>query len=237
MPRTLTRLSIAVLTCLTPAFAGPVTDFETAYGEMYAGYRSALFATNSGSAEKSAAALKGLETQWGTLAATYRDTPPPQYEADPQWAETIAAVSGSIAKASEAVAKGNLPESHETLEAVREAFNALHARNGVETFSDRMNAYHAEMERIIGLDLTVLDAPAKQTVLEHAAVLAYLAQDVLSAPPTNAEGNADYASLSAAMQASVDQLLTAARAGDDAAIKAAVGGLKVPYSKFFLKFG
>jgi hypothetical protein len=237
MPRTITRLSIAVLACLTPAFAGPVTDFESAYGEMYAGYRSALFATNSGSAEKSAAALQGLEQKWTALTATYGDAPPPQYEADPKWGETIASVTGSITKAREAVARGQLPESHETLEHVREAFGALHARNGIETFSDRMNAYHAEMEQTLGLDLTVLDAPAKQTLLEHAAVLAYLAQNVLSAPPANAEGNADYASLSAAMQASVDQLVAAARAGDDAAIKAAVGGLKVPYSKFFLKFG
>lgn len=237
MSRTITRLSIAVLASLTPAFAGPVTDFETAYGDMYAGYRSALFATNSGSAEKSAAALKGLEQQWTSLVASYGETPPPQYADDPNWNEMIADVTGSIAKATEAVANGNLPESHETLEGVREAFSALHARNGIETFSDRMNAYHAEMEVILGLDLATLDAPAKQTVLEHAAVLAYLAQDVLSAPPPSAADDPDYAALSAAMQASVDQLLTAARAGDEAGIKAAVGGLKVPYSKFFLKFG
>ena len=53
MPRAITCLSVAFLACLAPAFAGPVTDFETAFGEMYAGYRSALFATNSGDAEKS----------------------------------------------------------------------------------------------------------------------------------------------------------------------------------------
>lgn len=237
MPRIITRLSIAVLASLTPAFAGPVADFETAYGEMYAGYRSALFATNSGSAEKSAAALDGLGQQWAAMIATYGENPPPQYEDDANWDAMIAEVSGSIAKATEAVANGDLPKSHETLEGVREAFSALHARNGIETFSDRMNAYHAEMEKILGLDLAALDAPAKQTVLEHAAVLAYLAQDVLTAPPPGASDSPDYAALSAAMQASVDQLVTAARSGDDAGIKAAVGGLKVPYSKFFLKFG
>ncbi|MFM7445641.1 MAG: hypothetical protein ACKO2N_17320 [Tabrizicola sp.] len=232
-----TTLALAFLACTAPAFAGPVTDFEAAYGQMYAGYHNALFATNSGNAEKSAAALDGLQEQWDALVSTYGQTPPPQYEADAQWPDTIAEVSSRLTKAIEAVKEGNLPEGHETLEHVREAFSALHARNGVETFSDRMNAYHAEMEQIIGLDLATMDAAAKQTVLEHAAVLAYLAKDVLSAPPANAAGDADYAALSGAMQASVDQLLTAARAGDDAAIRAAVGGLKVPYSKFFLKFG
>ena len=75
------------------------------------------------------------------------------------------------------------PNSHATLEAVREAFGALHARNGIETFSDRMNAYHAQMEHILGLDLSALDAAGKQAMLEQAAVLAYLAQDVLAGPP------------------------------------------------------
>lgn len=237
MSRKTPHFALAFLACSVPAFAGPVTDFEAAYSKMYAGYRSALFTTNSGNADTSAAALDRLQTQWDALVSTYGQTPPPQYEADPQWPETIAEVSSRLARAAEAVGKGNLPERHETLEHVREAFSALHARNGIETFSDRMNAYHAEMEQILALDLATLDAAAKQTVLEHAAVLAYLAHDVLSAPTANAEGDADYATLSGAMQASVDQLLAAARAGDDAAIKAAAGGLKVPYSKFFLKFG
>ncbi len=237
LPRNIAPLSIAVLAFLAPAFAGPVTDFEAAYGEMYAGHRSALFATNSGNAGKSAAALQGLEKQWEALIANCGETPPPQYESDPDWGARIADVSDSIAKAGDAVAKGDLPASHETLEAVREAFSDLHARNGIETFSDRMNAYHADMEQILGLDLAALDAAGKQTLLEHAAVLAYVAQDVLSAPPANAKGSADLESQSAALQASVDQLVTAARAGDEAAIMTAVGGLKVPYSKFFLKFG
>ena len=187
MARKSAQLSLFLLAFAGPALAGPVTDFEAAYGDMYAGYRSALFVTNSGNAEKSAAALDGLQKQWDALLATYGQTPPPQYEADPKWGETLAEVSGSIAKASEAVAAGNLPESHESLEGVREAFSALHARNGIETFSDRMNAYHAKMEQILGLDMATLDAGAKQKLLEHAAVLDYLAQDVLSDPPANAD--------------------------------------------------
>ena len=214
-----------------------MADFETTYDQIYAGYRNALFATNSGNAEKSAAALQGLDKNWGALITAYGPTPPPQYEVDPRWAEMIAEVSDSLAKARDEAAKGDLPASHKTLEAVREAFSALHARNRIETFSDKMNAYHAEMERVLGIDMAALDTPAKQSLLEHVAVLAYLMQDVLANPPASANGNADYGALSAAMQASVDQFVTAARAGDDSALKAAVGGLKVPYSKFFLKFG
>ena len=100
-----------------------------------------------------------------------------------------------------------------------------------------MNAYHAEMEVILGIDLSAMDAAAKQVLLEHAAVLAYLAEDVLSAPPPAAPGNPEYAPLADAVQNSVDQFLAAARSGDEAALRSAIGGLKVPYSKLFLKFG
>ena len=79
-------LSVAFALCSAPAFAGPVADFETPYDQIYAGYRNALFATNSGNAEKSAAALHGLDKNWGALITAYGPTPPPQYEVDPRWA-------------------------------------------------------------------------------------------------------------------------------------------------------
>jgi hypothetical protein len=237
MSRKHTVLSIALLSFTAPAFAGPVADFEAKYDQMYAGYRSALFATNSGNAEKSTAALQSFGKTWTDLLSAYGTAPPPQYEDDAKWSTTMSEVSAALAKANEEVATGDLAASHVTLEAVREAFSDLHARNGIETFSDRMNAYHAEMERVLDADTATLDAPAKQRLLEHAAVLAYLAGDVMTNPPPQAQGNAEFDARSAALQASVDAFLGAARAGDDTALKAAIGGLKVPYSKLFLKFG
>jgi hypothetical protein len=237
MPKRNLLLSLAFCAFGAPAFAGPVSDFETSFDEMYATYRTALFATNSGNAEKSAQAVQGLGQQWQSLMATYGQAPPPQYADDALWPAMGAEVSDTVAKAQAEVAAGDLAASHLTLEAVREAFSALHARNGIERFSDRMNAYHAAMENILDLDLTTMDEAAKQALLEHAAVLDYLAKDVLSDPPANATDNPDYAVLSAAMRGSTDALLAAARAGDEAGLRAAVAGLKVPYSKFFLKFG
>ncbi|MGO4910378.1 hypothetical protein ACEN2J_18880 [Pseudorhodobacter sp. W20_MBD10_FR17] len=237
MKRVFALLPIAFTLACQPAFAGPVAEFDAAFDGMYASYRVALFATNSGNAEKSAAAMAGMEQQWQGLLASYGQTPPPQYEDDTLWPDMTAEVSKTLAKAQDEVTSGDLAASHLTLEAVRESFSALHARNGIERFSDRMNAYHAEMEHVLELDLTVLDAAAMQRVLEHAVVLDYLAQDIAVLPPAGTEGDAEYNSLSSAMLASVDALLTAARAADEAAVKAAIGGLKVPYSKLFLKFG
>ena len=226
-------LSLAV----GPVMAGPVADFETAYDATYSTYRTALFVTNTGDATKSAAALGKLDQTWTGLMAQYRASPPPQYEADPLWDQTMAEVSAIVGQAKAEVASGDLPKAHGTLEAIRAALGSLHARNNVETFSDRMNAYHAEMEAILASDTANLDASRRQILLEHSAVLSYLAADVLAAPPASATDSAEFATLAAAFQTSVDQFVAAARSGDDTAITAAIGGLKVPYAKLFLKFG
>jgi hypothetical protein len=71
---------------------------------------------------------------------------------------------------------------------------------------------------------------------EDAAVLSYLADDVAAHPAPEASDPA-YAPLLTAVMTSVTTLREAARAGDAAAAKQAINGLKPAYSKFFLKFG
>ncbi|MCB1332334.1 MAG: hypothetical protein KDK26_01450 [Roseivivax sp.] len=219
------------------AWAGPVAEFETAFRQTYGAYRVALFRTNAGQQADSVAALGQVQAGLTAMMARYRDAPPPHYADDPQWAETLDKVAALVAAAQGEVDAGQLPQAHETLEGVRDLIGDLHARNSVETFSDRMNAYHAEMEHVLALDLSGLDAAAMGDLRERAGVLGYLAQDVLGAPPPEAAGNAEYDGLAKAFAGSVEALRAAVRGDDAEQIKAAVGGLKVPYSKLFLKFG
>jgi hypothetical protein len=214
------------------ALAGPVADFNAAFGGMYARYRAALFATNAGDPEKAGKAVAAFATAWSDTMAPYADAPPPQFADDPMWGDTLAAVGGEVKAAEAAVAGGDLPGAHETLEAVRGEIGALHDRNGIETFSDRMNAYHAAMEAVLESDPAMV-----QSMLEQAAVLAYLADDVLKAPPPGAATNDEYVSLAEEFRASVEGFRAAARSGSPQEIKAAASRLKVPYSKLFLKFG
>lgn len=220
-----------------PALAGAVADFEKTYDTAYANYRAALFATNSGNAAKSDGAIKQLDGTWTKLTAQYGASPPPQFEDDPLWGQTIKEVTSLLDQAKTQATAGDLPTAHATLEGIREALGILHARNNVETLSDRMNAFHAEMEVILGMEMTNLDVAAKQSLLEHSAVLAYLAADVLSDPSAELIENPEFGTLAIGLQTSVDQFVAAARVGDDAALLASVRALKVPYSKLFLKFG
>ncbi|TPE51442.1 hypothetical protein [Amaricoccus solimangrovi] len=214
--------------------AGKAGEFDTAFSDMYASYRSALFETNAGKAESARGALEALDSQLGALAATYGAAPPPRYAEDPSWSGTLASAQGMVATATREAEEGRLPEAHESLEGVRDLFWELDRRNGAQSFSDRMNAYHAEMETILGRDLGTLGAEEVATLREQAAVLAYLAGEVTRAPHPGGPG---YEELAGRFTASVEAMLAAARSGDPERIRAAAAGLKPAYSRLFLKFG
>ncbi|HBN31060.1 MAG TPA: hypothetical protein DD416_07520 [Rhodobacteraceae bacterium] len=112
----------------------------------------------------------------------------------------------------------------------------LHIRNGLYTFSDRMNTYHAKMEHVLGNDYQGFDNAGLKVLNEDVAVLAALAEGIIDHPAPKA-GNEAYAGLVAGLKASVDALQAATRNGDAAAAKAAIGGLKPAYTRLFAKFG
>jgi len=219
------------------AVAGPVADFEKSLRDAYGDYRAALFLTNSGKLAESAEIIAAFKDKWAKLEKNWGKSPPPQYADDPKWKETLDEVSATLSKAASEIDGGALPAAHATLEEVREAISGLHERNGITSFSDRMNAYHAVMEQVLGKDIAKLDAVAMDEVQEQAAVLKYLASDAVSHPPAEAVGSSEFDGLAKAVSASADAVVTAARAGDIEKLKAAIGKLKPAYAKFFLKFG
>ena len=218
------------------AFAGPFADFEGQLRQAYATYRAALFQTNTGEAEGAARALAGLAQKWDGLNAEWAASPPPQYADDPGFAETLAAVGTTVTAAADQVAAGDLPGAHESLEAVRDALGDMHLRNGIVSFSDRMNAYHARMEHVLLTDYAAMGEAALGPLREEAAVLAYLV-DEIEAHPAPEANDPDYAPRIAALRQSVQALQDAARAQDLEAALAAVRGLKRPFSQLFVKFG
>ena len=219
------------------ALAGPVADFEKSLREAYADYRAALFLTNSGRLPESAKVIAAFKGKWDGIEKTWGAAPPPQYADDPKWKETLDDVSATLVKAASEIDGGALPAAHATLEAVREAISGLHERNGIISFSDRMNAYHAVMEQVLGQDLTKPDAVAINEIHEQAAVLKYLAGDALAHPPAEAAGSSEFEDLAKAVSGSVDAVVTAARAGDAEKLRAAIAKLKPAYAKLFVKFG
>jgi hypothetical protein len=223
----LVTLALVSLLAGGTSIAGPFSDFEAEMRSAYGDYRMALFATNAADAAKATDAVAKFDAAWSRMS---QQAAPPQYEDDSHFGETMKAVGALSHQAREEVSAGALPKAHETLEKIRNEIGGMHLRAGLYTISDRMNAYHLQMEKVIGnkaMDPKMAGA--------EAAVLSYLIDDIIAHPPLPADPA--FQTLASDVKTSVEKLKSAAEAGDGAAVKAAIGGLKPAYSKLFLKFG
>lgn len=233
----LPALTLAAVLCAPMAQAGKIADFETALRAAYGSYRVALFDSNQGDAHATAEALNKFSAQWATLMSDWRSAPPPQYADDAKWADTLATVAKSLDAAKAAVKSDQIEEAHVKLEVVRMALWQLHLRNGIIGFSDRVNAYHAEMEKALALKAVDDKGKVAPEAIEMAGVLDYLATQIARNPAPEAQTDPDYGPLAAAFRKSAQDFAEAARSGDPDKVKAAIAALKPAYAKFFVKFG
>jgi hypothetical protein len=229
--------SLLLAFATTTALAGPVRDFEEAFRDAYADYRAALFMTNSKDAAASAKALTTFQQKWSAIAARWGASAPPQYADDPSWPQVLAEVKRILNEAHAAVQAGKLAEAHEVLEAFRDLFGALNARNNVATFSDRMNAYHAKMEEVLLGDYGGFNEEGRLRLAKDIAVLDHLAGDLARNGPAQAKDSMEFKSLLGALRASIAAVQAELGSGTATAMKQALTGLKPAYSRFFLKFG
>jgi hypothetical protein len=215
--------------------ADPVTE---AMQGAYVPYRAALFRTNSQAQLESEQAVAQAQQAWMTLSERYGSRPPAPYDRDPKFADTLAAVAAVYERAAQQIRGQGLPQAHATLEQVRDLMADLRRRNDVVVYSDHMNAYHAEMEKLLEHGAQTLASPqGPLRLMEQVGSLAYLAHRLRSEAPAALLREAEFTPLLEAVEASVSALRAAALSQDVAAARAAIGKLKGPYSRLFLKFG
>ena len=215
--------------------ADPVTD---ALQKAYAPYRAALFKTNSGQSAESAEALKQAQQAWGQVTQLVKSQPTVPYANDELMARTLTGVDQNYVKAAQQVAAGQLPEAHATLEAVRDLLSELRRQNQVIVYSDHMNAYHAEMEHLLDEGPKWLKAgDGLPRLAAQAGVLTYLAEKLAAEAPVATLALPEFKELLAAVNRSVAGLNSAVASGDKGLIEKAIGQVKAPYSKLFVKFG
>lgn len=237
-----TRRSLSLLACfaatalsLSAQAADPVTDaIQKAYGP----YRAALFKTNAGQAGESAEALRQAQAAWAQVAQIVKTQPTVPYANDALMTKTLSGVEAHYASAAQQVAAGKLPQAHETLEAVRDLLSDLRRQNQVIVYSDHMNAYHADMEHLLNEGPKWLQATDGMPQLAaQSGVLFYLAEKLSSEAPAAVQSLPEFKDLLGAVMRSAAALKAAVASGDKAQIEKALGQLKVPYSKLFIKFG
>ena len=229
-------LSLCLLSTASVALAAdPVTD---AMQKTYAPYRVALFKTNNKAQEDSRQAVIQAQQGWSRMAGEFGANPPAPYAGDPGFSASLATVSRVYARALEQIEQNQLVEAHETLEEVRDVMADMRRRNQVVVFSDHMNAYHAAMELFLNDGEKTLAAPNGLLELTaKAGALDYLAGRLKSEAPASLLQNDEFVSLLKVVEKSVAELKSALFAQDAARVKEAIGKLKQPYSRMFMKFG
>lgn len=230
-----TALLLALLASTTALAADPLTD---AMQKAYAPYRTALFKTNSDAQADARQAIDQAREAWRDIVGQFGSQAPAPYDRDSAFASSLTKVGRIYDQAADEIGKGRLPEAHETLEEAREVMAALRARNNVIVFSDHMNAYHAQMEHVLIEGPQILDgADGLLELTAQTGALDMLAGRLSTEASAALRGNEEFKTSLAAVQKSVADLKAALFAQDKSKVKEALGKLKAPYSRMFIKFG
>ena len=167
----------------------------------------------------------------------WRQTPVP-YDRDSGFAASLAEVGAVYAKAAAEIERNGLVAAHDTLEQVREVMAGLRQRNQVIVYSDQMNAYHAQMEHVLLDGGKMLAEPnGLLQLIAQVGALDYLAGRLKSKAPADYRQSEEFSVLYQAVEKSVADLKAALFAQDVGRVKEAMGKIKGPYSKMFIKFG
>ena len=241
--KSLSRWTLAAaVACASPVWAADA--FTDAVQATYPAYRSVLFKTNSATQEECRQALAQAQSAWQQVAGRFAAGAPPPYDRDTQTSATLREVAAVYAQAGAEIERNQLKEAHETLEKVRDLLAAMRQRNQVVVFSDHMNAYHEQMEHVLtagpgllgGSGASGTSGSFTALALEVGA-LQHLAGRLSSQADAGLRANPEFNTLLKAVQQSVADLRAAVLAQDAAAAKAALGKVKGPYSRLFLRFG
>jgi replicative DNA helicase len=236
---TRSRKIVALLSCAFVGISAFAADpFTDAMQEAYAPYRIALFQTNGQSQLESQLALRKAQQAWSGVTTRFSANPPAPYDRDTSFSRSLDSVAKVYAVAVEQVAANQLSAAHETLEAARDILADLRRRNQVVVFSDHMNAYHGEMERVlIDGPRLLLQPNGIHHLTEMVGILDYLAKRLTREASDALAKDAEFVGLVKAVEQSIADLRAALLTQDATRVTAAIGKIKQPYSRLFLKFG
>ena len=226
-------LCLLLASCLARA-ADPVTD---AMQKAYEPYRVALFKTNSNSQVEAQQAITQAQQEWNQIAAQFGAKPSAPYDRDADFSKSLAEVSKVYATAAEQITRNELKEAHETLENARDILADLRHRNNVIVYSDHMNAYHAQMERVLSDGKALEDQRGMHELTAQTGALEFLAARLQTMAPDAYAKKEEFNALFKAVEKSVADLKAALSTNDATKVKQALSKMKPPYAKMFLKFG
>ena len=136
---------VAALLWPTATRADATAAFLEASAQAYAPYRGALSYLHTGNAGLAALALEDMAARWAALCDRFRDQPPAAFAEDPAWQASLDAITGRIETARAQLESGDTAGATAALAPIRAVLGDLRRRNGIVTFTDRIDAFSAAM--------------------------------------------------------------------------------------------
>ena len=240
-------LALALLAALlwpTTARADATPEFLTAFleasAEAYAPYRGAMSYLHTGNAGLAALALDAMAARWAALCDRFRDQPPAAFAEDPAWQASLDAITGRIETARAQLESGDTAGATAALAPIRAALGGLRRRNGIVTFTDRIDAFSAAMATIWVHRRNppdMADPQAKAARAEQTRTLRRALEAVAAGRPEKIAGDPQFQRLIEGSFKSVATIERAIEARDQALLISALREIRSSEQLLWMNFG
>ncbi len=130
------------------AKAGPLEDFNAAVERFNAPYKSAVFYLRTGNAGIAQLELSQAVTEWQAILERFRDAPPPPFDKDAKWGESIGAVTSTLEDAKSGIESDPPKTVRAKLLPIRDWLHDLRSRNGVRVLADCIHELRPAMDTL-----------------------------------------------------------------------------------------
>lgn len=232
------------------ALAGPLaaqtsSAADDAYEQAMSHWRAATWYSRLGDANIAAIEVDTLFTTWQVVAALPANERPSLYQKDPNWPQTLAAVTTLVVEAAHAADGNDTKATAADLEKIGDDLAAARQRAGTVGFSDAVRRYQATVDRLSGLmsfaaqrQGAPFDDTRRAAVQNATAACAAAATALTTAIPPRW---VDDTKLKSLIRQNLDSIKTLqgelAQHGSGLKIAAAINVLRSNYALLFLSYG
>ncbi len=238
--RSLTLCLSLLLASLAPAMAGELAEFNDSVAALAEPYRNAAAYLRTGNQDLAALELESAIERWQATLKRFAADPPDAYSGDKAWRPTLESIAAGLRTALDLVDAGDGSAAAAELAPIRRTLAELRRRNGVTTFSDRVDAVSGAMERLMAFRRQAIDFTSRDTLRAlqaGAAIVAYeLGRCGEAAPPRLLQDPA-FTRLLDGAEAAVGRLWQAIEQGDARLLQATLGELRSFERLLYLRFG
>jgi hypothetical protein len=222
------------------ARAEATDDFLAASAAAYAPDRGAISYLHTGNIGLAALALDAMAARWAGLSDRFRNQPPGVFAKDPAWQASLDTITGRIETARAQLEAGDAKGAATALKPIRAALGELRRRNGIVTFSDRIDAFSAAMTAIWVHRHNPPDMSDPQTIAaltEQAQALRQAAEDVAADPPAKTAGDLQFQRLIEGSFGSIATIDRAIEARDQRLLINALREIRSSEQLLWMNFG